>query len=128
MIDLEKGQEQLDKADGFLEKLEVILRKHWGKLLLGALGYGIYWFFGLVAADIEKNGLDDPKITPIEEISTTIPESTSEHKEKYVITKKTFIVDDYGRRKGDTVYIDYYDDGFIDKYYATDGKIYYADE
>ena len=44
MVDLDKGSEQLDKADGFLTKLKVILKKHWGILMLiglGALGYFI---------------------------------------------------------------------------------------
>ena len=33
MIDLDKGTEKLDKADGFLTKLKTILKKHWGILL-----------------------------------------------------------------------------------------------
>lgn len=44
MLDLDKGSEQLDKADGFLTKLKVILKKHWGILLiigLAATGYFI---------------------------------------------------------------------------------------
>jgi hypothetical protein len=43
MIDLDKGSEQLDKADGFLTKLSKLLKKHWIILLLLALGAGVYY-------------------------------------------------------------------------------------
>jgi hypothetical protein len=64
----------------------------------------------------------------IEEVSSDIKESAPTHKKTYKIIKQTYVVDDYGHRKGDTVYIDYYDDGFIDKYYKSDGKIYYEED
>ena len=54
-----------------------------------------------------------------EEAVVTTPTPTA----NYTITKKTWIIDPEGERKGDTIYIDYYSDGYIEKYY-TDGKTY----
>jgi hypothetical protein len=41
----------------------------------------------------------------------------------YRIIEESYIIDDYGYRMGDTIYIDYYNDGYIEKYY-TDGEMY----
>ena len=43
MLDLEKGQNQLDKADGFLTKLKEVLKKHWGILMILGVGAGLYF-------------------------------------------------------------------------------------
>ena len=43
MIDIDKGSEQLDKADGFLTKLKTLLKKHWGILMIIGLGAGGYY-------------------------------------------------------------------------------------
>lgn len=119
MLDLDKASSTVDKADGFFTKLNGFIKKHPIWFILILVGGFLYWGSTLP---------EDVAEEVIEQQATEIPESTTEHKEEYVITKKTYIVDDFGYRKGDTVYIDYYDDGFIDKYYANDGKIYYADE
>jgi hypothetical protein len=41
--------------------------------------------------------------------------------EEYDLIKKEFFIDDYGYRAGDTVYVDYYSDGYIEEYYS-DGE------
>ena len=118
-----------EDIDSFYDRLE----KHWDrsqKLILKVVG-GIVGIS--LAIYIAYDQLKDKHVETIgghktEQVSTDIPESTTEHKEKYTITKKAYIVDKFGHRKGDTVYVDYYDDGFIDKYYKTDGKTYYEDE
>lgn len=43
MINIDKGTEQLDKADNFLTKLKTLLKKHWGILLLLLVGILIYF-------------------------------------------------------------------------------------
>jgi hypothetical protein len=115
-MDLDKGTETLNKADGFLTKLKDILKKHWGILLIVLSCYGIYEF-GKAVNEMEdeevKTEIVEPKVADVEEKTTP----------KYTITKKTFFIDDYGYRKGDTILIDYYSDGFIDKYYI-DGEDY----
>jgi hypothetical protein len=55
-----------------------------------------------------------------------IEKSTDVHGVDYELVKKTYFVDDYGYREGDTVYVDYYSDGYIDKYY-TDLQTYVDD-
>lgn len=35
---------KLDLADSWLTKFGLILKKHWGKLLLIGFGYLVYWF------------------------------------------------------------------------------------
>lgn len=120
MIDLEKGTEKLDKADGFLTKLKTILKKHWGLLTLLLLGYSVYLFVVAVGEEMDNPTIEQEPYHSEEIIGEP------EHDEEYVIIKKTWDIDPSGYRKGDTIYIDYYDDGYIDKYY-TDGEIYYAD-
>lgn len=61
-MDLEKGTETLDKADGFLTKLKSLLKKHWGILLILLLGFGIYKFIVAVGEE-----MDNPTTTPIEQ-------------------------------------------------------------
>ena len=61
-MDLDKGTETLDKADGFLTKLKNVLKKHWGILLLILIGFGVYKFIVAVGEE-----MDNPS-TPIEVI------------------------------------------------------------
>lgn len=103
MIDLEKGKEKLNSADSFLTKLKAILKKHWGIILLCLVVYFFYWALTTDPQEVEalpKNDTDD-----------------------YYIKDRLYIIDDYGYRNGDTVYIDYYSDGYVEKYYI-DGEIY----
>jgi type IV secretory pathway VirB10-like protein len=65
MIDLEKGTETLDKADNFLTKLKVLLKKHWVLLLMLGLGYLIYLFSVEVGKEMDN---------PTEEIKTEVVE------------------------------------------------------
>lgn len=58
MIDLEKGSEQLDKADGFLTKLGALLKKHWKLLLLIGFGWIVYWFAGEVGEEMDRQDED----------------------------------------------------------------------
>ena len=38
-------ENKLDKVDSYLTKFGIILKKHWGKLLLILFGYCVYWAF-----------------------------------------------------------------------------------
>ena len=40
-------EQKLNKVDSYLTKFGIILKKHWGKLLLILLGYCVYWAFTL---------------------------------------------------------------------------------
>jgi hypothetical protein len=53
-MDLEKGTETLDKADGFLTKLKTLLKKHWGILLILLLGFGVYKFVVAVGEEMDN--------------------------------------------------------------------------
>jgi hypothetical protein len=135
MIDLEKGSDQLDKADGFLTKLKTILKKHWGIMLLLLIGFGIYKFIVAVGEE-----MDNPT-TPVETFDEYYYEEgeyqqpSKGHKgiqqhesteESYYITKEAYFIDPSGYRMGDTVYVDYYSDGYTEQYYP-DGELYYED-
>lgn len=57
-MDLDKGTNQLDKVDGFLTKLGIVLKKHWGKLLLIGIGAAFYWFGKEVLKEYDKAEID----------------------------------------------------------------------
>lgn len=101
MIDLEKGSEKLDAADGFLTKLKTLLKKHWGLILLILFVWFVYW--ALTTEPTETT--DKPNNTT----DTTFIYQKENH-----IIKMEYFLDDYG----DTVYVDYYNDGHIDRYYS----------
>lgn len=44
-MDIKKAEDTIDKADSFLTKLKLFLKKHWGILTLLAVGYFFYWAF-----------------------------------------------------------------------------------
>jgi hypothetical protein len=116
MIDLDKMGEGAEKADGIITKLKTILKKHWGFLLLCLFGWGVYAMIIDISNDPDPVVVEEPVVT--DEVETEEP--------KYTITKKTYDIDPSGYRKGDTIYIDYYSDGYVEKYY-TDGETYVAD-
>lgn len=41
----DETENKLDKVDSYLTKFGIILKKHWGKLLLLLVGYCVYWSF-----------------------------------------------------------------------------------
>lgn len=47
-------EQKLDKVDSYLTKFGIILKKHWGKLLLILFGYCVYWAFTQPASTPEK--------------------------------------------------------------------------
>ena len=47
-------EKKLDVADSVLDKLTKLLRKHWGILMILLLGYGVYWFWGEVVKEMDK--------------------------------------------------------------------------
>jgi hypothetical protein len=123
---MSKSVEDVDKTFDKVERIWDRFQKLIIKIVGGVVGISLAIY---IAYDQLKDKHEETLGGhTTEQVSTDIPESTTEHKENYVITKKTYIVDKFGYRKGDTVYVDYYDDGFIDKYYKTDGKTYYEDE
>jgi len=113
-MDIKKAEDKLKKADSFLTTLKELLKNHWGILSILAVGLFIYWAINLPDGEIEVEHEPKPKVEE---------HHKSENTKDYHITKKTYIIDDYGYRKGDTVYIDYYSDGVVEKYY-TDYKVY----
>ena len=55
----EDGTElKLDKVDSYLTKFGLILKKHWGKLLLLLVSYCVYWAFTQPATPAEKTIID----------------------------------------------------------------------
>lgn len=114
--------EKFDKVEKFWDRLQKLLLKIVG----GVVGISLACY--IAYGQLKEKHEETVNTHMIKESARYIPESAVEHKEEYVIIKETFIIDDYGYREGDTVYVDYYDDGFIDKYYKTDGKRYYEDE
>jgi hypothetical protein len=112
-MDIKKAEDKLKNADSFLTTLKDVLKNHWGILSLIALGGFIYWAVNLPDEELE----DNHKVKPV------VKEHHKKSSKDYYITKKTYIIDDYGYRKGDTVYIDYYSDGVVEKYY-TDFQTY----
>jgi hypothetical protein len=122
---VERVDDKFDKAERIWDRFQKLLLKIVGGVV--GISLAIYIAYGQLK-DKHEEHFEKSKTEHVEETSTEIEESAPKHKEEYKITKKSFIVDDFGHRKGDTVYLDYYDDGFIDKYYATDGKIYYEED
>ena len=123
-MEIKNAETKLDQADSFLTKLKDILKKHWGILSLLAVGYFFYWAF---TTDFEEEPIEEPKIEQVQPVKKKKKKKVKHSQnKKYTITKKTYIIDDYGYRKGDTVYVDYYSDGYIEKYY-TDGESYIDD-
>jgi hypothetical protein len=127
-MEIKKAETKLDQADSFLTKLKDILKKHWGILILLSIGYFFYWAF---TTDFEED-IEEPKIEQVQQISKgkqTQQLQTQQVQEPagdYYIIKQTYFIDDYGYRKGDTVFVDKYSDGVIDKYY-TDHQTYVDD-
>jgi hypothetical protein len=64
---------KLELADTWLTKLEVILRKHWGKLILLLFVYFIYWALTQPSDEIYPpvNTFQEPKPVAI------VPDTTS---------------------------------------------------
>jgi hypothetical protein len=93
------------------------------KLLLKVLG-------GIVGISLAVYvGYDQLRDRHEESVGPTIEqlENKKEHEDPIgntSITKKSYDIDPSGYRKGDTIYIDYYSDGYVEKYY-TDGESYY---
>jgi hypothetical protein len=112
-MDLDKATNTVEKADGFFTKLNGFIRKHpiWFSLLV-LVGLG-YWISTWDLSDVEEEVPGEV----VEEAKPTKP----------TLDKATWILDKKGHRKGDTVYIDYWSDGVIDKYY-TDGENYSEEE
>lgn len=116
MLDLNKGTDKLDAADGFLTKLKGLLKKHWGILILCLVVYFFYW---ALTSDFEEPVVDE-KLKDVSDPSVNTPEE----KVEYYVIKEEYFIDDYGYRIGDTVYVDFYNDGSVEQYY-TDGETYY---
>jgi hypothetical protein len=119
---IDEVDKKFDKAEKVWDRLQKLLLKIVGGVV--GISLAIYVAFG----QLKEKHEETVNTHTTKEVSSEIPESAPEHKEEYKIIKESYFVDDYGHRKGDTVYVDYYDDGFIDKYYANDSKTYYADE
>ena len=89
-MDIKNTETKLDQADSFLTKLKMLLKKHWGILLLLGAGYCVYAFIGLVGEEMEN-----PTVDPIETVEPYIIETYEEYDEVY----------------GDTLIINVWSDG-----------------
>ncbi len=122
----ENGVENVDKTFDKAERIWDRFQKLLLKVVGGVVGISLAIY---VAYDqLKEKHAETVGGHITEQVDSEIPKSATKHKEEYKIVKQTYLIDKYGHRKGDTVYIDYYDDGFIDKYYANDGKIYYEED
>lgn len=61
-----------------------------------------------------------------QEYKATKEQHTQTKEAEYTIVDEAWAIDPYGYRKGDTVYIDYYSDGYVERYYP-DGETYYEE-
>ena len=129
-MSVENVDNKFDKAERVWDRFQKLLLKIVGGIV--GISLAIYIAYGQLKDKHEEHfkeaQIEQTKHEKVKEASSHVEESAPEHKEEYTITKMTFLIDDFGHRKGDTVYVDYYDDGFIDKYYKSDGKTYYEDE
>ena len=113
-MEIKNAETKLDQADSFLTKLKDVLKKHWGILMLIGVGYFFYWAF---TTDFEEEPIEEPKVETVQ------PVKKKKKDKKYKVIDRSYIIDKKGYRKGDTIYLDYYDDGFVDKYYQ-DGETF----
>ena len=118
-MEIKDAEKTIDQADSFLTKLKTLLKKHWGILLILSIGYFFYW---AATTDFPEEVGAGHNVEDTHKIEEVI--SAPEHEATYTITKKTYAIDKGGYRMGDTIYIDYYSDGYVDKYY-TDGETFY---
>jgi len=136
-MEIKNAETKLDQADSFLTKLKQLLKKHWGILTIIGIGYFFYWAFTTDFEELpEENNVPIEQVEQFEEpefIEAPVKgkkkkkkQQTQQQEASYYITNKTYMIDDYGYRKGDTVYIDEYSDGVIEKYY-TDHENYVDD-
>ena len=123
---MSKEVEIVDKKFDKIERIWDRLQKLLLKILGGIVGISLAIY---VAYDqLKEKHEETVNSHMVKEVPNNIPESTPFHDEEYVIIKETYLIDSYGYRKGDTVYVDYYDDGYIDKYYSSNGEIYLENE
>jgi predicted histidine transporter YuiF (NhaC family) len=115
---------KFDKVEKIWDRLQKLLLKVLGGIV--GISLAVYVAYGQLK-EKHKEHFEEVKKEHAEQLKEH--ESHTENgKPTYTITKKTFIIDSYGNRKGDTVYVDYYSDGYVDKYYKSDSKTYYEDE
>jgi len=58
-MEIKKAEDKLDQADSFLTKLKLVLKKHWGILLVITICFGLYWIF---TTDPEEEVISEPYI------------------------------------------------------------------
>lgn len=124
-----ENKNNVENVDKTFDKFERIWDR-FQKLLLKIVGgvVGISLAIYVAYGQLKEKHEETVGGHTTEQVDSEIPESAAKHKKDYKIIKETYLIDKHGYRKGDTVYVDYYDDGFIDKYYKSDGKIYYEED
>jgi len=102
-MDLKNAENQIDKADSFLDKLWKFLGKHWGKLLILLLLYGTYKFFVLVGEEMSK-----PQVEEANPVDTVY------------VPAEPVITEEYNdvNYDGDSITIRTWSDGIIDTVYV----------
>ena len=109
--------QKFDKAEKVWDRLQKLLLK----ILGGIVGISL-------AIYVAYDQLKDKHEETVRQPSTEQLEAKKEHddagEESWTIIEEAYDIDPGGYRAGDTIYIDYYSDGYVEKYY-TDGEIYY---
>lgn len=87
-MDINSADNKIDKVDSFLTKLKIVLKKHWGILILIGVGYFFYWVLTTDYEDVEE-------------------ETTEEIYQEPYITDEYLELNEYG----DTLVIEVWSDG-----------------
>jgi len=58
-MDIKKVEDKLDGADRIIDKTWIILKKHWGKLIVLAAIAIVLWFAMIVKDEVENPTVDD---------------------------------------------------------------------
>lgn len=109
---LDSIDNKIGKLDRIFDHFNTIWKKHWGKIIILVVGASIYFFMKWAMSLPDEPQAESAQT---EEKVTVNPSAT--------IVEKTYIIDSEGYREGDTIYVDKWSDGMIDKYY-TNGEAY----
>jgi len=71
----DKIGKKLDLADSWLTKFGIILKKHWGKLLLLLFCWVVYWAFTQPAPAPEPSPIEEPYVDEV--MDTIYPEDSA---------------------------------------------------
>jgi hypothetical protein len=114
--------EKFDKAERIWDRTQKLLLKILGGIV--GISLAIYVAYDQLR-DKHEETINKIEVEKVENKEKEVPEHAGDES-SWTITEKTYDIDPKGYRKGDTIYIDYYSDGYVEKYY-TDGESYYEE-